>query len=68
MAGQPLPVADFTGAIGTYSLTGNLLQGWKLVGSVAYGRMLNDFGDSPIVSQAGSRGQWLSALGVAYTF
>lgn len=56
------------GAIGTYSLTGNLLQGWKLVGSVAYGRMLNDFGDSPIVSQAGSRGQWLSALGVAYTF
>ncbi len=57
-----------TGAIGTYSLTGNLLQGWKLVGSVAYGRMLNDFGDSPIVSQAGSRGQWLSALGVAYTF
>ncbi len=56
------------GALGTYSLTGNLLQGWKLVGSVAYGRMLNDFGDSPIVSQAGSRGQWLSALGVAYTF
>lgn len=56
------------GALGTYSLTGNLLQGWKLVGSVAYSRMLNDFGDSPIVSQAGSRSQWLGALGVAYTF
>ncbi|MET4897728.1 MipA/OmpV family protein [Sphingomonadaceae bacterium jetA1] len=60
---------DWTaGAIGTYSITGNLVHGWKLVGSVNYSRMLNDFGDSPIVSQAGSRSQWLSALGIAYTF
>ncbi len=56
------------GGLATYSITGNLLKGWKLVGGVTYGRMVNDFADSPIVSQAGSRGQWLSALGVAYTF
>ncbi|WP_312487405.1 MipA/OmpV family protein [Sphingomonas sp.] len=56
------------GGLATYSITGNLLKGWKLVGGLTYGRMVNDFGDSPIVSQAGSRGQWLSALGIAYTF
>jgi outer membrane scaffolding protein for murein synthesis (MipA/OmpV family) len=56
------------GGLATYSITGNLLKGWKLVGGLTYGRMINDFGDSPIVSQAGSRSQWLSALGIAYTF
>ncbi|AXJ96882.1 MULTISPECIES: MipA/OmpV family protein [unclassified Sphingomonas] len=56
------------GALGTYALTGNLLHGFKLVGGVTYGRLLNDFGDSPVVSVAGSRTQWLGALGVAYTF
>ncbi|WP_267432858.1 MipA/OmpV family protein [Sphingomonas sp. GM_Shp_1] len=56
------------GGLATYSITGNLLKGWKLVGGLTYGRMVNDFADSPIVSQAGSRSQWLSALGVAYTF
>jgi outer membrane scaffolding protein for murein synthesis (MipA/OmpV family) len=56
------------GAVGTYALTGDLLKGWKLVGGVNYRRMLNDFGDSPIVSIAGSRSQWLGALGVGYTF
>lgn len=56
------------GGLATYSITGNLLKGWKVVGGLTYGRMVNDFADSPIVSQAGSRSQWLSALGVAYTF
>jgi outer membrane scaffolding protein for murein synthesis (MipA/OmpV family) len=56
------------GGLATYSITGNLLKGWKVVGGLTYGRMVNDFGDSPIVSQAGSRSQWLSALGLAYTF
>lgn len=56
------------GAAGTYSLTGNLLKGWKLIGGVTYKRMLNDFGDTPVVSLAGSRTQWLGALGVGYTF
>jgi outer membrane scaffolding protein for murein synthesis (MipA/OmpV family) len=30
--------------------------------------MLNDFADSPIVSIAGNRNQWLGGAGVAYTF
>jgi outer membrane scaffolding protein for murein synthesis (MipA/OmpV family) len=56
------------GTVATVSLTGDLLNGWKLVAGGSYRRMLNDFGDSPIVSVAGSRGQWLGALGVGYTF
>ncbi|MDY0959501.1 MULTISPECIES: MipA/OmpV family protein [unclassified Sphingomonas] len=56
------------GGLATYSITGNLLKGWKVVGGLTYGRVVGDFGDSPIVSQAGSRSQWLSALGLAYTF
>jgi outer membrane protein len=56
------------GLAGTYSLTGNLLHGWKAIGGVTYKRMLNDFGDSPVVSVAGSRNQWLAALGIGYTF
>jgi outer membrane protein len=56
------------GAIGTYSLTGDLLHGFKVVAGGTYGRLLNDFGDSPIVSVAGRRSQWLGAVGLAYTF
>lgn len=56
------------GLAGTYALTGNLLQGFKLVAGGTYKRMLNDFGDSPIVSDAGSRDQWFGAVGLAYTF
>ncbi len=56
------------GAIGTYSLTGDLLKGWKAIGGVVYRGMLNDFEDSPLVSIAGSRSQWATALGIGYTF
>jgi MipA family protein len=56
------------GMIGTYSLTGNLLHGLKVVGGGTYSRLLNDFGDSPVVSIAGSRSQWLGVVGLAYTF
>lgn len=56
------------GALGTYALTGNLLKGFKAVGGLNYRRMLNDFGDSPVTRIAGSRNQWLAALGLAYTF
>jgi outer membrane scaffolding protein for murein synthesis (MipA/OmpV family) len=56
------------GVIGTYSLTGDLLKGWKAIGGVVYRGMLNDFEDSPLVSIAGSRSQWASALGIGYTF
>lgn len=56
------------GAVGTYSLTGDLLQGFKVVGGGTYRRMLNDFGDSPVTSVAGDRDQWLGFIGLAYTF
>jgi MipA family protein len=56
------------GLIGTRSITGNLLHGFKLVGGVTYKRMLGDFADSPLVSIAGSKDQWMGILGVAYTF
>ena len=56
------------GGLATYSITGNLLKGWKVVGGLTYGRELGNFADSPIVSQVGSRSQWLGALGLAYTF
>lgn len=56
------------GALGTVSLTGDLLHGFKLVAGGTYKRMLNDFGASPLVSIAGKRSQWLGAVGVAYTF
>lgn len=56
------------GAVATVSLTGDLFHGLKLVGGGTYGRLLNDYGDSPITSVAGKRSQWLGALGLAYTF
>jgi outer membrane scaffolding protein for murein synthesis (MipA/OmpV family) len=60
---------DYTvGLVGTRSITGNLLHGFKLVGGVTYMRLLNGFADSPIVSIAGSKSQWTGILGVAYTF
>ena len=30
--------------------------------------MLGDYADSPIVSIAGSKNQWVGAVGVGYTF
>ena len=56
------------GVAGTYSLTGDLLHGFKVIAGGTYKRMLNDFGDTPIVSIAGSRDQWLGAVGIGYTF
>ena len=56
------------GALATVSLTGDLLHGFKLVGGGTYARLLNDFGDSPIVRIAGRRSQFLGVLGLAYTF
>jgi len=52
----------------TYSLTGNLLHGVKLVAGANYTRLLGSAADSPIVRIAGSRSQWLGAVGLAYTF
>ncbi|RDE05991.1 MipA/OmpV family protein [Sphingomonas aracearum] len=56
------------GGVVTYSLTGNLLKGFKVVAGGTYRRMLNDFADSPLVSIAGKKSQWMGAVGLAYTF
>ena len=55
-------------ALGTYSLSGNLLHGFQLVGAVSYSKLLNDFARSPVTSIAGERGQWIYAAGIAYSF
>ncbi|MBC3940168.1 MipA/OmpV family protein [Sphingomonas albertensis] len=56
------------GAIGSYSLTGDLLHGVKIVAGGTYGRMDGDIARSPLVAIAGSRDQWLGTIGLAYTF
>lgn len=56
------------GAMGAVSLTGDLTGGLSMVGGATYRQMLNDAADSPITSIAGSRDQWMGALGLAYTF
>ena len=56
------------GVIGSYSLTGDLLHGVKVVGGGTYGRIEGDIARSPLVAIAGARDQWLGTLGLAYTF
>ena len=56
------------GLLGTYALTGDLLQGFKIVAGGTYARLVRDFGDSPVTSVAGKRSQWLGTVGLAYTF
>lgn len=56
------------GAVGTVALTGDLLRGFKLMAGGTYLRLLDDTAASPLVSVAGSRDQWLGAVGLAYTF
>jgi MipA family protein len=50
------------------SLSGDLRRGLGLFALVGYTRMLGDFGDSPVVSVAGSRSQWIGGIGLGYTF
>ena len=52
----------------TYSLTGNLLHGFKIVAGGSYTRELGDYSYSPVTRIAGSPNQWLGAAGIAYTF
>ncbi|MES2337681.1 MAG: MipA/OmpV family protein [Pseudomonadota bacterium] len=56
------------GALATVALTGDLLHGAKLVAGGTYKRLQGNIADSPIVSIAGDRTQWLGAIGLAYTF
>ena len=54
--------------IALQSLSGSLLHGWAIAGTVGYSKLQGDFKRSPIVAQRGSAGQWLAAAGLAYTF
>ena len=56
------------GLLGSQSLTGDLRGGLSLFAVGFYTRLLGDFKDSPIVSEAGDAGQWFGAAGLAYTF
>lgn len=53
---------------GGLSLSGDLRKGWALFALGGYSRMLGDYADSPVVSIAGSKNQWVGAVGVGYTF
>lgn len=56
------------GLIATRSVKGTLLHGVQVVGAGSYGRVTGSIGDSPLVARAGSRDQWLAAVGLAYSF
>jgi outer membrane scaffolding protein for murein synthesis (MipA/OmpV family) len=74
--GGVLPVFDADGGMKNWkasllvnqSLSGDLLHGFSLFGTVNYSRLVGDFKRSPIVSQRGSPNQWLLAGGLAYTW
>ncbi|WP_404335764.1 MipA/OmpV family protein [Sphingomonas sp. MMS12-HWE2-04] len=53
---------------GAMSITGDLTHGLQLVGGATYRRLLNDFADSPLVSDAGSKSQWMGVVGLAFSF
>ena len=56
------------GAFATYSLTGNLLHGFKLVAGGTYSRTEGPSAASPLTTIAGTRNQFIGGAGVAYTF
>ena len=56
------------GLLVNQSVTGDLTHGLSLFGTGSYSHLSGDFKDSPIVDDRGSAGQWLAAVGLAYTF
>lgn len=56
------------GLLANYAFSGDLTHGLSLFGMGHYSRLVGDFKQTPIVSQRGSAGQWLGALGLAYSF
>ena len=56
------------GLLVNQSVSGDLTHGLSLFGTGAYSHLSGDFKDSPIVDDRGSAGQWLAAVGLAYTF
>ena len=51
-----------------YALSGDLRHGVSLIAAGGYTKLLGDFKDSPVVSEAGNSNTWFGALGIAYTF
>jgi MipA family protein len=56
------------GLLVNQSISGDLTHGFSIFGTGSYSRLSGDFKDSPIVDDRGSAGQWLAAIGLAYTF
>jgi outer membrane scaffolding protein for murein synthesis (MipA/OmpV family) len=50
------------------SLSGDLRHGWAIFAAGGYSRLLGAYADSPVVAIAGSKNQWIGAVGVGYTF
>ncbi len=56
------------GLLGNASFSGDLRRGWSVFALANYSRLVGDFADSPIVEDRGSASQWLSAVGLAYSW
>ncbi len=57
-----------TSLIVNQSITGDLTHGLSIFGAGSYSRIVGSIARSPIVDDRGSRSQWQSAVGLAYTF
>jgi MipA family protein len=56
------------GMIGAKSLSGDLRKGWTLLAGAQFSRLQGRYARSPIVRNAGQRGQWIGGIGAAYSF
>lgn len=55
-------------ALVNQSITGDLTHGLSIFGAGTYSRMVGSIGRSPFVDDRGSKSQWQTVLGLAYTF
>ncbi len=55
-------------ALVNQSITGDLTHGLSIFGAGTYSRLVGSIGKSPFVDDRGSKSQWQSVLGLAYTF
>ena len=55
-------------ALVNQSITGDLTHGLSIFGAATYSRLVGSIGRSPFVDDRGSKSQWQSVLGLAYTF
>lgn len=57
-----------TSVLVNQSITGDLLRGISIFALGQYSRLVGDFKRSPIVDKRGAAGQWIGAVGLAYTW